>query len=165
MEKKFPTFHHDMTIEQIGEVGNRYIDSEWGSLYESMHEQLSAAFLEIEDAAYGLYLDQLMPTIFDRLEDAGFTVKETLVENDFVIGKCLIFRNSLEKWGSEENRSRIFWNVIRNKQDQPIGTLLTEIPHSHMKFDIPSAPLIYSLQESVKDEIVKGIRQIKEINR
>lgn len=163
MEKQFPTFQHDMTIEQIGEVGNRYIESEWRSLYESMHEQLSAAFLEIEDAVYGLYLNQLMPTIFDRLEDAGFITKETLVENDFVIGKCLIFRNSLEKWGSEENRSRIFWNVIRNKQDQPIGTLLTEIPHSHMKFDIPSAPLLYSLRESDKNEIVKGIRQIKEI--
>ncbi|MFS0556565.1 DUF6022 family protein [Brevibacillus sp. 179-C9.3 HS] len=162
MSKHFPTFQIEMTIEEIGAEGNRYIASEWRSLYESMHEQLTAAFLEIEDAAYGLFLDQLMPAVFDRLVDAGFVVSETLKEDDFVIGKNLIFRNSLEKWGTEDNRSRVFWNVVRNQQGQPIGTLLTEIPHSHLKFDIPQAPVLYTLQESVKEQIVQGIRQLKE---
>lgn len=164
MEKQLPIIQHNMTIEEIGKAGNQYIDSVWQSLYESMHEQLTAAFPEIEDAVYGLYLDQLMPTIFDCLEESGFVVREALKENDFVIGKRLIFRNSLEKWGTEENRSRIFWNVIRNKKDEPIGTLLTEITHSHLKFDIPSAPRLYTLRETAKNQIVQGIRQIKERN-
>ncbi|MED1780555.1 DUF6022 family protein [Brevibacillus fortis] len=162
MSKQLPTFQMDMKIEEIGAEGNRYLASEWRSLYESMHEQLTAAFLEIEDAAYGLFLDQLMPAVFERLEDAGFVVSEALREDDFVIGKNLIFRNSLEKWGTEDNRSRVFWNVIRNKEGQPIGTLLTDIPHSHLKFDIPSAPVLYTLRESVKEQIVQGIRQLKE---
>ncbi|EFM10811.1 conserved hypothetical protein [Paenibacillus curdlanolyticus YK9] len=162
MEKGFPVFRQDMVIEEISEVANRYIESEWRSLYESMHEQLTAAFAEIEDAAYGLYLDRLMPIIFEQLEDAGFSTMEKLEENDFVIAKRLIFRNSLEKWGAEDNRSRIFWNVIHNKQGNPIGTLLTEIPHSHLKFDIPSAPVIYALQETVKERIVLGLRSMKE---
>lgn len=162
MSKQLPTFQMDMKIEEIGAEGNRYLASEWRSLYASMHEQLTAAFLEIEDAAYGLFLDQLMPAVFERLEDAGFVVSEALRENDFVIGKNLIFRNSLEKWGTEDNRSRVFWNVIRNKEGQPIGTLLTDIPHSHLKFDIPSVPVLYTLRESVKEQIVEGIRQLKE---
>ncbi|MGG4440010.1 DUF6022 family protein [Brevibacillus fortis] len=162
MSKQLPAFQMDMKIEEIGAEGNRFLASEWRVLYESMHEQLTAAFLEIEDAAYGLFLDQLMPAVFERLEDAGFVVSEALREDDFVIGKNLIFRNSLEKWGTEDNRSRVFWNVIRNKEGQPIGTLLTDIPHSHLKFDIPSAPVLYTLRESVKEQIVQGIRQLKE---
>ncbi|WP_042168097.1 DUF6022 family protein [Paenibacillus gorillae] len=155
-------FREDMTIEEISEVANGYIESKWRSIYESMHEQLTAAFAEIEDAAYGLYLDQLMPFIFEQLEDSGFSTMEKLNENDFVIGKCLVFRNSLEKWGTEDNRSRIFWNVIYDKQGCSVGTILTEIPHSHLKFDIPSAPVIYSLRESVKEEVLQGIWRIKE---
>jgi hypothetical protein len=162
MEKSLLNMQSNMTIEEISTEGNRYIESVWQSLYTSMHEQLTAAFPEIEDAVYGLFLDQLMPTLFDVLEESGFVIRETLKENDFVIGKRLIFRNSLEKWGTEENRSRIFWNIIRDKEDNSIGTLLTEIPHSHLKFDIPSAPRLYALRETTKEQIVQGIRQIKE---
>ncbi|MBB3108788.1 hypothetical protein FHS18_000816 [Paenibacillus phyllosphaerae] len=157
-----PVFRHDMTIEEISEAGNRYIESVWRNLHESMHEQLTIAFGEIEDAAYGMYLDQLMPALFDSLAHAGFDPAERLSEDDFVIGQCLVFRNSLEKWGTEENRSRIFWNVIRSKESgQPIGTLLTEIPHSHLKFEIPSAPRLYSLNVSEREQITQGIREIK----
>lgn len=162
MKKQFPNFRQDMTIKEIGEEANRYIESEWKLLYESMHKDLTAAFAEIEDAAYGLYLDALMPTIFEQLESAGFSIMVKLEENDFVIAKRLIFRNSLEKWGTEEHRSRIFWNVIRDRQGNPVGTLLTEIPHSHLKFDIPSAPVVYALPEFLKEKIMQGIRGIKD---
>ncbi|MGC5772608.1 DUF6022 family protein [Paenibacillus pabuli] len=149
-----PVFHYEMTIEEIGQVGNRYIESAWKPLYDSMLDQLMVAFREIEDAAYGLYLDRLMPALFDGLEDVGFEATESFKDDDFVIGKCLLFRNSLEKWGPEENRSRIFWNVVRSKKSQkPVGTLLMEIPHSHLKFEIPTAPVLYSLRESKREQI------------
>lgn len=157
-----PVFRHDMTIEEICETGNQYIELVWKALYDSMLEELTIAFLEIEDAAYGRYLDRLMPALFESLEDAGFEVTEPPKEDDFVIGDCLLFRNSLEKWGTEDHRSRIFWNVIRSKNSQqPIGTLLTEIPHSHVKFDIPSAPVLYSLRDYERERIAQGIRRIK----
>lgn len=96
-----PVFRSDMTIEEICVAGNQYIESVWKTLYDSMFDELTIAFREIEDAAYGLYLDQLMPALFDSLKDAGFEAAEPLKEHDFVIGKCLLFRNSLEKWGTE----------------------------------------------------------------
>lgn len=158
-----PVIRHDMTIEEICETGNQYIELVWKTLYDSMLDELTIAFLEIEDAAYGRYLDRLMPALFESLEDAGFEVTEPLQEDDFVIGNRLLFRNSLEKWGTEDHRSRIFWNVIRSKNSQqPIGTLLTEIPHSHVKFDIPSAPVLYSLRDYERERIAQGIRRIKE---
>lgn len=158
-----PVFRYDMTIEEIGVAGNQYIESVWRTLYDTMLDELTIAFREIEDAAYGLYLDQLMPALFDSLKDAGFEATEPLKEHDFVIGKGLLFRNSLEKWGTEEDRSRIFWNVIRSTNvQQPVGTLLTEIPHSHLNFDIPRAPVLYSLNEHEREQIARGIRRIKE---
>lgn len=162
MTNHFPNFYQGMTLKEIGEEANGYIQSEWQPLYESMHGELTAAFAEIEDAAYGLYLDQLMPTLFEQLENADFRTMAKLEENDFVIGKRLVFRNSLEKWGTEDHRSRIFWNVISDSQGHPIGALLTEIPHSHFKFDIPSPPVVYVLPEIIKEKIVRGIREIKE---
>lgn len=158
-----PLFRYDMNIEEICEAGNQYIQSVWKILYDSMLGELTIAFHEIGDAAYGRYLDRLMPALFESLVDAGFEANEALKENDFVIGSCLLFRNSLEKWGTEDRRSRIFWNVIRSKNSQhPLGTLLTEIPHSHLKFDIPMAPVLYSLKEYERERIAQGIRRIKE---
>ncbi|WP_258394749.1 DUF6022 family protein [Paenibacillus sp. MDMC362] len=39
---------------------------------------------------------------------------------------------------------------------------MTEIPHSHLKFDIPRAPVLYSLNEHEREQIARGIRRIKE---
>lgn len=161
MTQQLPEFRYAMSIADISNEGNRYIDSIWYSLYQSMFEELTNAFREIEDAAYGMFLDRLMPPIFECLEEAGFVTMEPVKEDDFIIGQCLLFRNSLEKWGAENNRSRIFWNVIRRTDGHTVGTLLTEIPHSHLKFEIPSAPVLYSLRESERGQIVQGIRQIK----
>ncbi|GGD66149.1 DUF6022 family protein [Paenibacillus nasutitermitis] len=161
MNRQEPIFMSSMSISEIGEEGNRYIGGLWESLYKEMHTQLTAAFLEIEDAAYGLYLDRLMPPLFDRLEEAGFQAADPAGKDDFIIGKCLNFSNSLEKWGTEDNRSRLFWNVIQNERQEPVGTLITEIPHSHHKFDVPTAPKLYVLTETDRESITAGIRRIK----
>jgi len=160
MDKQLPVIVNGMSIEEIGEAGNRYIAAVWEELYVERYDQLVKAFQEIEDAAYGLYLDQLMPPLFERLEQAGFQALGPVKENDFVIGKCLKFSDSLEKWGAEDNRTRLFWNVIRNERHEPIGTLITSIPHSHLNFDIPRAPQLYTLKQTEREQIVEGIRQI-----
>lgn len=160
MDKQLPVIVNSMSIEEIGEAGNRYIAAVWEEVYEERYEQLVKAFQEIEDAAYGLYLDQLMPPLFERLEQAGFQALGPVKEDDFVIGKCLKFSDSLEKWGTEDNRTRLFWNVIRNERHEPIGTLITAIPHSHLNFDIPRAPQLYTLKQTEREQIVEGIRQI-----
>lgn len=66
-----PVFRYDMTIEEIGVAGNQYIESVWKTLYDSMFDELTIAFREIEDAAYGLYLDQLMPAHLIALKTPG----------------------------------------------------------------------------------------------
>ncbi|MDG0792276.1 DUF6022 family protein [Cohnella ginsengisoli] len=39
---------------------------------------------------------------------------------------------------------------------------MTEIPHSHLKFDIPAPPVLYSLEAWEREPIAQGIRRIKE---
>ncbi|MDP4098154.1 DUF6022 family protein [Paenibacillus sp. P96] len=160
MKKQLPVMESGMSMETIGEAGNRYIAAVWEELYKERYEQLAQAFLEIEDAAYGLYLDQLMPPLFDRLEEAGFRALGPVKEDNFIIGKCLKFSDSLEKWGTEDHRIRLFWNVIRNERHEPLGTLITSIPHSHLKFEIPRAPQLYVLAQTEREQIVKGMREI-----
>ena len=155
-------FEQGMTIEAIGATCGEYLEKEWRPLYESMHEALTAAFAEIEDAAYGQYLDRLMPPLFDALEQAGYAFTAEVREDDFVIGGRLLFRQSLEKWGTEDNRSRVFWNVIRDADGRTIGTLLTETPHSHLTFDIPRGPRVFAIAETTKSEIAGRIRALME---
>ena len=159
-----PKFVSDMSIEAIGREGNRYVAAAWNPLYVEMHEQLMQAFQEIKDGAYGLYLDQLLPPVFDRLQAAGYQTQGAVGEDDFIIGKCLNFRDSLEKvkWGTAENQSRLFWNIVRNERDEPIGTLVTELAHSHLNFDIPAQPRFHSLAQTDRKSIIAGIRRIKE---
>jgi hypothetical protein len=162
MDELLIAFRPGMSSEEIGEVGKSYMAAVWRRVYDTMREQLTAMFPEIEDAAYGLYLDQLMPPIFEGLEKAGFVALGEVRENDFIIGGCLNFRDSMEQWGTDANSSRVFWNVIRNERNQPIGTLLTELPHSHLKFDIPAAPQVYVIDVVDKAMIKAEIRRIKE---
>jgi hypothetical protein len=156
------TFSPAMSIEEIGVLCKKYIAAEWRKLYENMYAGLAAAFPEIEDATYGVYLDKRVPPIFEALEKSGFVTSGEITDNDFIIGRCLVFRNSLEKWGTEVERSRVFWTVVKNEENIPIGTLLTDIRHSHHKFDIPSAPQICVLKETNKEKIITGIRRMKE---
>ncbi|WP_258394747.1 DUF6022 family protein [Paenibacillus sp. MDMC362] len=44
-----PVFRYDMTIEEIGAAGNQYIESVWRTLYDTMLDELTIAFREIED--------------------------------------------------------------------------------------------------------------------
>jgi Family of unknown function (DUF6022) len=164
MNSDEPTFFSGMSIEAIGKEGNRYIAAVWNRLYMEMYEELTEAFQTIEDGAYGMYLDRLMPLLFEKLEVADYRVIGVVSADDFIIGKCLKFADSVEqaKWGTEDHQARLFWNVVRNERDEPIGTLITELPHSHRTFAIPVAPQLHVLKETERKAIIAGIRRIKQ---
>ena len=159
-----PEFVSGMSIEAIGHESNRYLAAVWKPLDVAMHAQLTEAFRDIEDGAYGLYLDQLLPPVFDQLEAAGYQVQGVVGKDDFIIGKRLNFSDSLEKakWGTEEHQSRLFWNIVRNARDEPIGALITELAHSHVTFDIPAPPRCHILPQTDRKSIIAGIGRIKE---
>lgn len=155
-------FRQGMTIKEIGEQMQSYVTAHWKKTLDDHQEAFLKAFPEMEDATYGLYLDKLLPPVFESLEQSGFITIQDPRKGDFFIGKGLNFRHSMEKWGAENCRSRVFWAVIGDQQQKPIGTLLFDFFHSHAGFDVPLAPQIYTLEETARDRIVAAVKQIKE---
>jgi len=158
-------FNQSMTIFEVGEVFSNYVNKQWENILDKNLAELAALFPEFEDATYGMYLDKLLPPIWKDLEKCGFQLAEELREDDFVIAGCLNFRHSIEKakWGSPNHEKRIFWIVIKNSQGNKIGTLLFELPHSHVQFDIPAKPKFIPFESSETDEIKSLILSINDI--
>lgn len=154
----------EMSIEDLGQELSGYINAHWESVLEENGDELKALFPEYEDATYGMYLDKLIPPIWQEMEKNGFQSAEDAIENDFVIGGCLNFSNSVEKakWGTPDHEIRVFWIVIQNQQKIKIGTLLFEFSHSHVQFDLPVPPKITAFPGVERREITAKILQLKE---
>ncbi|MGG1658581.1 DUF6022 family protein [Brevibacillus sp. NRS-1366] len=154
----------EMAIEQVGVALSEYIENNWSEVLHANRDELEALFPELEDATYGVYLDKLIPPAWQEFERCGFQSAEPDKEDDFVIAGCLNFRNSLEKaeWGTPGHEIRIFWIVLKNREEQRIGTLVLEFAHSHIQFDVPAKPKIIAMEETERREIVSRILQRKE---
>ncbi|MFT9847795.1 DUF6022 family protein [Aneurinibacillus sp. REN35] len=154
----------EMNIHELGNVASDYIQKKWRPVLAQHRDELITLFPEYEDATYGMYLDKLLPPMWEEFQRNGFTTAEATKEGDFVIADCLHFRNSLEKakWGTPEHEIRVFWIVIENERNERIGTLLFELSHSHVAFDIPAAPTFFVCEGIEHNAIVEKIRQLKE---
>ncbi|MCY8348984.1 DUF6022 family protein [Bacillus haynesii] len=155
-------FRPGMSIKEIGEQVQDYIAANWKQTLDDHRDALLKVFPELEDATYGVYLDHLLPPVFESLEQSGFTTIQDAGKGNFFIGKGLNFRQSMEKWGADNCRSRVFWVVISDQQKKHAGTLLFDFYHSHAGFDVPLSPQIYTLEETERDRIVAHMKQIKE---
>lgn len=155
--------HPQMTIYELGEVLSTYIKGHWKDLLNKNIKELEQLFPEYEDATYGMYLDKLLPPIWKLIKENGFRSTEKTKEDDFVIGECLHFRNSMEKakWGTPHHEKRVFWIVIENQHKDKIGTLLFELSHSHIEFNLPAQPRFLPLEEIKREEIIKKIIQLE----
>ncbi len=154
----------NMTIDELGEVLFTYTKDNWQEVLNRNISELEQLFPEYEDATYGMYLDKLIPPIWKLIEDNGFRSTEDTKEDDFVIAGCLHFRNSIEKakWGKPHHEKRVFWIVVENQHKAIIGTLLFELSHSHLEFNLPAQPKFLSLNEIKREEIINTIIQLEE---
>lgn len=153
-----------MTIHALGKVASNYLHENWKPVLDENKEELLRLFPEYEDATYGMYLDKLIPPLWKKFKQSGFKTAEVKKEGDFVIADCLHFSNSLEKakWGKPEHETRVFWIVVENARSEKIGTLLFELSHSHLEFDLPAAPHFFVYEGMERRAIVERIRQLKE---
>ncbi|WP_282173400.1 DUF6022 family protein [Cytobacillus firmus] len=153
-----------MTIYELGEILFNYIKERWEDVLNRNIRELEQLFPEYEDATYGLYLDKLIPPVWKVINENGYRSAEKTKQADFIIGECLNFRNSLEKakWGTPHHEKRVFWIVIENQYKDVIGTLLFELSHSHIKFNLPSPPRILPLEEIKQEEIINKILLLQE---
>lgn len=156
-----------MTIYELGEVLSTYIEEHWKEVLNKNIKELEQLFREYKDATYGMYLDKLIPPVWNLVKEKGFRSAENTKEDDFVIGEYLHFRNSMEKakWGTPHHEKRVFWIVIENQHKDKIGTLLFELSHSHIEFNLPAQPRFFPLKEMKREEIIKKIIQLEGPNK
>ncbi|WP_410985414.1 DUF6022 family protein [Bacillus cereus] len=154
----------EMSIEELGQKVSGYLKDHWEEVLANTIGELQKLFPEYEDATYGMYLDNLLPPAWKELEKAGFQSAEKTKEDDFIIAGCLNFRNSIEKakWGTPDHQKRIFWIVIENQNKQLIGTFLFELSHSHVNFNLPSAPKLMTFTSTERNEITQKILSLNE---
>ncbi|MDD9269013.1 DUF6022 family protein [Paenibacillus sp. GCM10023248] len=149
----------DMSIGQLAAVLSDYIEHSWRNVFQANVQELAALFPELEDSTYGMYLERLIPQAWQQLERCGFHHAEPPGAEDFVIAGCLNFRDSMEKaeWGSPGHEMRIFWIVLNNRHNRPIGTLVLSFAHSHLEFNVPEQPKFEAFAETERRAIVSAI--------
>ena len=76
-------FRPGMSIKEIGEQLQGYIAANWKQTLDDHREALLKVFPELEDATYGVYLDHLLPPVFESLEQSGFTTIQNAGKGDF----------------------------------------------------------------------------------
>ncbi|KHF41252.1 DUF6022 family protein [Halalkalibacter okhensis] len=156
--------HPNMTIEEVGQAGTHYLNDHWKAVLKEHAPELEKLFPEYEDATYGMYLDKLIPPIWQELQQNGYQSADETKENDFIIAGCFNFNNSLEKakWGTPAHETRIFWIVLKDQHEEQIGTLLFELSHSHVEFALPAPPKFMVFSGTERNEIMEEIRKLKE---
>jgi hypothetical protein len=135
-----------ISIQAIAEFLDHYVAGTWEMVLEVNLEELQSVFAKAGDRAYGVYILRFMNPVFEQLKDSNFLVKEGFNLSE-----------SIEQWGSPEQRERCAWYVIKRADGASIGTLVLQVFHSHTQFNVPLAPRIFALEETEKEEIIDAI--------
>ncbi|MFD0768815.1 DUF6022 family protein [Bacillus sp. CGMCC 1.60114] len=143
-------FKPDMSIKEIGRLIENHVISQWKRVLEENYDEFLQSYEKIGEPTYGLYSTKLMTPVFDQFKMAGFIVNR------------LNLHDSLEEWGPIEKRDRMLWSVVKNQQNNPIGTFILDLFHNHTQFEIPTMPRIFILSETSRENIIKAVRQIRE---
>jgi hypothetical protein len=135
-----------ITIQGIAKYFNHVIQEQWEVILKEYREEWNRKFYEIGEPVYGLYLGKVLNPVFRELSEAGFVTKPGF-----------ILPNSIEHWGPPEERERCMWCVVKDQNGTPLGTLVLRVFHSHVRFNVPHAPDVFSLEETEREAIQNAI--------
>ncbi len=123
-----------------------------GRTYGNKISQSSWTFIKKSgDRAYGIYCFNLFKPLQERLEQAEILPKPMLPGS---------FSQSVEQWGSWENRERRFWSLLERKDGKRLGAIITRFYHDHTRLRLPKKPDIIALTEVDEEAIKKHLLRI-----
>lgn len=105
-----------------------YIDCEWKDVWKQNQSELMDVHKKSGDRAYGIYCFNLFKPLQERLEQAEILPKPMLPGS---------FSQSVEQWGSWENRERRFWSLLERKDGKRLGAIITRFYHDHTRLRLP----------------------------
>ena len=135
-------------IFAVGQFLEDHVTANWDVILTEKKAQLNHAFATAGEPAYGTYLNFLYHKIHSQLKDAGLRVS-TRLPGDMSISR---------EWGTnsrETDQYRCMWSTLYELDtDEPLGTIVTVLPHDHTQFRVPTKPPVFALAETTKDEVV-----------
>jgi len=134
-------------IQTIANYIQEYVTHQWRRVLEENQEELLRLYDEAGEPAYGVYAQKLFRPVREQLERAGFLSTP---------GFPGTLSTSLE-WGSDEERERRMWCVMRQATEAPVGTIVVGLFHDHTRFRLPHPPSVLALEETDTDEIIRAI--------
>lgn len=117
----------------------------WQSVLDVHREKLADAYTRAGDAAFGTYLNLLLRGVKRRLREAGLRAVPPL-PGDF---------DSSREWGNADgtDNERWLWSAVQTASGEPLGTLVTTIPHDHTRFRLPRRPHVFALRETERSAV------------
>jgi hypothetical protein len=141
----------DSKIAVIGQYIQNHVDENWDVILSTKKEQLEHAFATVGEPSYGTYLNFLYQAIHAQLEEAGLHASVRFPGD----------MNISREWGTnleQTDQYRCLWTTLSDSaSDQPIGTIVTVLPHDHTRFRVPEKPPVLFLEETNKEDIVANL--------
>ncbi|MDD9268012.1 DUF6022 family protein [Paenibacillus sp. GCM10023248] len=146
--KTLSSYLHDKepAIGTIVKYANYVLNETWQNVLRTEQAELTRMFIEYGDRAYGVYIQHFMSPFFEQLS-----------QNDLHTRHGFNLADSIENWGPPEERERCAWYVIKKADGTPIGTLVLQIYHSHVNFNVPHAPRAFALEVTEREDILEAI--------
>lgn len=121
------------------------LEAHWQGVQDAYREKLADAYARAGDAAFGTYLNLLLRGAKRKLRESGLRTTPPL-PGDFNISR---------EWGSadETDNERWMWSAVHTALGEPLGTLVTTVPHDHTRFRLPRRPRVFALRETGRTEV------------
>lgn len=122
-----------------------HVAENWQSVLDAHAVKLADAYTRAGDAAFGTYLNLLLRGVKRKLRGAGLKTTPPL-PGDF---------DSSREWGNDDgtDNERWMWSAVRAASGEPLGTLVTTVPHDHTRFRLPRRPRIFALPETERTAV------------
>jgi hypothetical protein len=130
--EEFLSGKREVTIHTLANYIKQYIHERCQPLLEENQEELLRVFEQAGENAYGVFSRMLCKPIQEQLTQAGF-VCEPDYPGDF--------RTS----------------SVETREGTPVGTLVTQFFHDHIRFRIPLPPGIQTLEETEPEAILAAL--------
>lgn len=138
--------NEDRTVHDWIEWVQAYLDDQWAVVWDQQLAKLTRVYESQGEAAYGLYSRRLFVPVRDALAGAGITCRPALPGT---------FELSEERWGYLACRERRLWSVLRDREGQSAGAIVTRFFHDHTRLRVPKAPVVFAVESGD----VKAIRR------
>ncbi|MCZ8520481.1 MULTISPECIES: DUF6022 family protein [Paenibacillus] len=133
-------------VTDILRVAEPVLSASWKTLVQEKNGEYARMYEEYGERAYGVWAQELMAPVADRLRQEGYAVKGGFNRTD-----------SVENWGPPEERERCIWYTVKREDGEAVGSLVLQLYHSHIQFHLPRPPQLLAIEATRREDILASL--------